>query len=300
MSVAPLDVVVVTYGAQDLVRACLRSVRDHAPAGSRVQVVDNASPDGTADVVAAEFPEVELLRQPGNSGFAVANNRAVRRSDAPYVLILNPDAQLEADTLPHLLAVMADDERIGVLGCRLLKADGTLDHAAKRMLPTPGDALRYFVPARLRRRASRYTAPHVGERDVAEVDAVNGAFMLVRRAAVDEVGLLDESYWMYGEDLDWCARFRQRGWKVVYDGRVVAHHLKAGSSGAARPWRLNYHFHRSMDVFFRRHTSSGRALVDLPVRAGIWARFVLVASRDELRRAVARSRERRATQVAAS
>lgn len=284
---APLDVVVVTYGAATLVRRCLDSVIAHAPTGTRVFVVDNASPDGTADIVSEEFPQVELIRRSSNDGFAVANNVALRRSSAPYVLVLNPDAELEAGTLDHLLREMRQHPTVGVMGCRLLTADGALDHAAKRMIPSPGDAIRWFLPGRSAGR-SRYTAPAVDERGAGPVDAVNGAFMLIRRAALEEVGLLDEAYWMYAEDLDWCVRFRKAGWSVRYDGRVVAHHLKAGSSGKARSWRLNYHFHRSMDIFYRAHSATGNALFDGIVRCGIWARFLLVATTDQARRAAAK------------
>jgi GT2 family glycosyltransferase len=232
-------------------------------------VVDNASDDGTPDVVAREFPWVRLRRRRRNDGFAVANNEALRDVTAPYVLVLNPDTEVPHGVVERLLERLRTEDRIGVIGCRLVQADGTFDHASKRSFPRPADAARYFLPGG--RRASRYVAPHVDEHGTGPVDAVNGAFMLVRRDAMDEVGLLDEDFWMYGEDLDWCRRFAECGWVVEYDGTVTAVHLKGASSGRRRGPRLNWHFHRSMAVFYRKHEAGRQVGLDALVYAGIGA-----------------------------
>ncbi|WP_109210445.1 MULTISPECIES: glycosyltransferase family 2 protein [Microbacterium] len=271
---ASLDVVIVTYASRDLIRECLGSLFASPPRiPMNVVVVDNDSPDDTVEVVTSEFPSVNVVARPTNDGFAVANNVALRQSGAEYVLVLNPDTRIEPGTLDHLIGEMAADKTIGVLGCRLLTADGTLDHASKRSFPSPVTAAKYFLMKAAGRTGSDYVRPDIPDDGRADVDAVNGAFMLLRGDAMRGVGLLDEKYWMYGEDLDWCARFLAAGWRVVYDGRVVAHHLKGGSTSGRRPLKLNYHFHRSMLLFYRDHVSRGVVLVDVAVAAGVWARF---------------------------
>lgn len=285
-----LEIVIVTYGRADLVSRCLASVREFAPAATRTYVVDNNSPDDTASVVAEQFPEVELIARSTNDGFGVANNIALAKVTAPFVLVLNPDTELEANTLAHLLTVMREQPEIGVLGCRLITDDGTLDHAAKRAIPTPSAALKYFMLRALGRTGSDYVAPEVNEFGTGEVGAVNGAFMLIRTAAMRQVGLFDEEYWMYAEDLDWCVRFKEAGWMVWYDGTVTAHHVKGASAGSARSLKLNYHFHRSMAIFVQKHQRSRNELLNAAVIGGIWTRFALVAMRDGVRRAWARRR----------
>lgn len=290
-----VDVVVVAYGQADLVSRCVRSVQDHAGVGARIHVVDNASPGGLADAIERDFPEVHVVRRPRNDGFAVANNVVLRSVGARYALLLNPDAALHPGTLPHLVEEMARCDDIGMLGCRLLTEDGSLDHAAKREIPRPRDAASYFAHRLVGRRGSRYLAPSVPERGVGDVGAINGAFMLVRTSAVDDVGLLDEAYWMYGEDLDWCSRFHDAGWRVVYDGTVTATHLKGAVAGRSRPVRLSYHFHRSMAIFYRRNLRSGHVAVDAAVLGAIWLRFAALAAGRGGRRAVTlvSGRERR-------
>lgn len=284
MSAAPaapaagrVAVVVVAFGQADMVLGCIRSVQLHGGSTvASIHVVDNGSPDDTAARVAHDHPEVDLHLRPDNPGFSVANNVVLRTVRDEYVLLLNPDAELAAGTLQHLVRVLDESPDIGVIGCRLVLADGSLDHAAKRNVPEPLTALRYFMLRAVGRRGSGYVAPDVEPDGLGDVDAVNGAFMLVRRSAMDQVGLLDEAFWMYGEDLDWCVRFRSAGWRVVYDGRVTALHLKGGAVGGARPLRLNFHFHRSMAMFYAKHQSNGNLVADAVIRTGIWTRFLLV------------------------
>ena len=273
-----VDVVMVTYGRADLVRRSLSSLLTSSPAGAlRVTVVDNNSPDNTPDVVAAEFPQVRLLRRTDNPGFAVSNNQALALTTAPVVLLLNPDTEARWPTIEHLIDQLTNDASIGMIGCRLLLDDGSFDHAAKRSIPNPFQALQYFTSRALGRKDGNYVANNVAETGVGDVDALNGAFMLVTRQALGTVGGLDERYWMYAEDLDWCVRFRDAGWRVVYDGRVTALHVKGASSGKRRSLRLNYHFHRSMAIFYRRHLGpTNRGAFNVSVIVAIWGRFVLV------------------------
>ena len=285
---ARLEIVVVAYGGRDLLRACLASLRSHAPVDAVVHVVDNASPDGAADMVREEFPEVRLRALGENAGFSRANNLVLREATAPYVLLLNPDTEVRPGALEHMLDVMDQRPDVGMSGCRLVQPDGTFDHAAKRSFPTPTAALAHFTGMGRRPTAgaslAQYRAPVVDEHGVGEVDAVNGAFMLVRAEAMREVGLLDEGYWLYMEDLDWCCAFHRAGWKVLYDGRVSVIHVKGGTAGTHRRPRQNIAFHRGMGRFYRKWQAGERPLVDVAVYAGILGKLAISLSRSAVAR----------------
>ena len=273
-----LETIVVSHGAEDLLRRCLNSLREHPPAGeSRVTVVDSGSPDGTPEMVEREFGEVRLIRCP-NIGFSAANNLALRESEADAVLLLNPDTEVYAGTLDAALGRLHSDPAVGMVGAKLLTESGELDHACKRSFPTPLAALAHFTGVGRRNGAggalSQYRATHLGDDEPGEVDAVNGAFMLCRAEAVREVGLLDEGYWLYMEDLDWCRRFWAAGWRVFYEPAAVALHVKGGSSAGRRAPRQEIAFHRGMGRFYRRFEApEHNPLLNVTVYAGIGAKL---------------------------
>ncbi len=273
-----LEVVIVSHGAEELLRRCLQSLEEHPANGeTRVTVVDSGSTDGTPDMVAHEFPPVRLLRRE-NIGFSAANNLVLRETDAATVLLLNPDTEVHAGTLDAALERLRSDERIGMVGVKLITETGELDHACKRSFPTPLSALAHFTGVGRTEDASgalsQYRATHLGDDEPGEVDAVNGAFMLCRAEAVRDVGLLDEGYWLYMEDLDWCHRFWDAGWKVFYEPAGVALHVKGGSSGGRRAPRQEIAFHRGMGRFYRRFEAPGRnPLLNAAVYAGIAAKL---------------------------
>jgi N-acetylglucosaminyl-diphospho-decaprenol L-rhamnosyltransferase len=274
-----LEVVIVSHSAGALLRRCLASLREHPPASAAmgVTVVDSGSPDGTPEMVAREFPEVRLLRK-ANIGFSAANNLVLRESEAEAILLLNPDTEVYEGSLDAALARLAVDGRIGMVGIKLVTESGELDHACKRSFPTPLAALAHFSGLGRRDGAgaalSQYRATELGDEEPGEVDAVNGAFMLCRGEAVREVGLLDEGYWLYMEDLDWCHRFWDAGWKVFYEPAGVALHVKGGSSAARRAARQEIAFHRGMGRFYRRFEApAANPLLNAAVYAGIGAKL---------------------------
>lgn len=251
---------IVSHGARELLRRCLRSLRVHpAAVPTRVSVVDSGSPGETPEMVAAEFPEVRLIRL-GNVGFSAANNRVLAEAfddgGPGMYLLLNPDTEVGPGAIDVAIQRLGSDPAIGMVGIRLLKPDGSFDHAAKRSFPTPLSALAHFTGfgrvAGAPDSLSQYRATGLGEDEPGEIGAVNGAFMLVRRQAVAEVGLLDEGYWLYMEDLDWCRRFGGAGWKVFYEPAGTALHVKGGSSPDRRRPRQEIAFHRGMGRFYRR------------------------------------------------
>jgi GT2 family glycosyltransferase len=283
-----LDVGIVSYRSALLLEQCLQSLGEHPPARPlSVVVVDNGPPDGTADVVRA-FPGVELIEPCRNLGFARATNLALAQTGARYFLALNPDTRVHAGTLDALLELMDGNPSIAICGCRLEREDGTFDHAAKRSFPTPLGAVGHFTRVGRGRHAppglAQYRAPEVVR---GPVDAVNGAFMLMRRSALAELGPFDEGYWMYMEDLDLCYRAAQAGWVTWYEPSVAATHAKAGSSGPYRSLRLNYAFHRGMARFYRRHyaRSHGQAF-NAAIYAGIGTKLAASAARSAVNRRV--------------
>jgi GT2 family glycosyltransferase len=286
-----LDVVVVSYRTPELLRECLRSLAQRDTTTQRVCVVDNASDDGSAALVSAEFPHVDLVSAPRNLGFAAAANTGIARGRAPYVLVLNPDTEVPAETLDALLALMEKKPDVGICGCKLVRPDGGLDHAARRSFPTIVGALGHFTGAgRIQgapRALAQYRAPDV---DGGPVDAVNGAFMLIRRAALEHVGGFDERYWMYMEDLDLCFRFAEAGWVTWYEPSVEALHVKAAASGRHRSPRLTLAFHSGMARYYRTHVAPRRSpIVNAVVYGGIATKLAVSLVRNTAARAIART-----------
>lgn len=281
-----LEIIIVSHGAGDLLGNCLRSIdQNPPPVAYRVTVVDSGSTDGTPDMVEHEFPEIRLIRL-GNVGFSAANNEVLRElcsepateNSPPMVLLLNPDTEVQADSLDAAIARLWSNSEIGMVGLRLVTPDGGFDHAAKRSFPTPLAAIAHFTgvgripgaPPSL----SQYRATWLGEDEAGPVDAVNGAFMLVRREAITEVGLLDEGYWLYMEDLDWCRRFGETGWTVFYEPSGTVTHVKGGSSPSRRRLRQEIAFHRGMGRFYRRFDApNSPAVLNLLVYLGIAAKL---------------------------
>jgi N-acetylglucosaminyl-diphospho-decaprenol L-rhamnosyltransferase len=296
-----LDVVIVSYRSRELLRECLEALREHPPSVPMfVVVVDNASGDGTREMVKSEFPQVELIAPDRNLGFAAATNLGARRGASPFLLALNPDTAVTEGALDSVISVLESHADVAVVGPRLLRPDGTFDHAARRSFPTPLSALGHF--SGLGRRAgssgrlAAYRAPDV---ESGPVDAVNGAFMLMRRSAFEAAGGFDEGYWMYMEDLDLSYRLAQEGWSSWFEPSATVLHVKGGTVGGPRPLRLNWHFHRGMYRFYRRHYAPQRSpAMNALVYLGIGLKFAASAAQSLLRRSLARLRHRRRTVLA--
>lgn len=252
-----LSVVILNYNTRELLRACLQSVlASEAPGGVEVIVVDNCSADRSAEMVEADFGAVSLIRSPYNGGFSFGNNLGLRRAQGRYLLLLNPDTLVPAGALATLVRFMDEHAEVGACGPRLVRGDGTLDMACRRSFPTPEVSFyRLLGLSKLfprSRRFGRYNLTFLDEHALAEVDSVVGACMLVRRSAVEQVGLLDEAYFMYGEDLDWAFRIKAAGWKVYYVPQATVLHYKR-ESARQQPERTIKEFYRAMLVFHRKH-----------------------------------------------
>ena len=281
-----VSVVIVSYNGRDALGRCLASLDgERRLLAIEVIVVDNASADDAAGMVEEEYPWARLVRNTSNVGFAKAANTALGLARGEHVLLLNPDTIVPTGGIPALVDVLAERPEVGMLGCKLVQADGTFDHACKRGLPSVSSSFWYLIGLhRLFPRSpvfAAYVAGHVSEDAEGTVDAVNGAFMLLRREAVESVGGFDERFWLYGEDLDWCERFAEQGWQILYWPDVEVTHIKGGSggSGRSRTWRANVAFHHSMWLYYDKHLAQGqpRPLSTL-VWTGIWTRCLALGA----------------------
>lgn len=265
LPVFDLAIVIVNYNVRDLLRRCLTSVlASQGDFTFDVCVVDNASDDQSVEMVRSEFPTVKLIVNDQNLGYPAANNQGLRHlgvdhesgDERPrYCLLLNPDTEVPSDGFARLIDYLDNQPDIGAVGPKLLLPDGTLDLACRRSFPTPEVSFyRILGLSRLfphSRRFGRYNLTYLDENEVADVDSVVGAFMLVRTEAILEVGLLDERFWMYGEDLDWAKRIKDCGWRVVYYPGVEVLHVKRASSRQNE--RAQYEFYRAMLIFYYKH-----------------------------------------------
>jgi N-acetylglucosaminyl-diphospho-decaprenol L-rhamnosyltransferase len=260
-----LVIVIVNYNVCALLQRCLESLLA-AQGDLRLAlcVVDNSSSDGSVEMVRGRFPRVKLISNRDNVGYPAANNQGLAAlgvtaktpaQQARYALLLNPDTELPTGALAELVAYMDAHPEVGIVGPKLVLPDGRLDPACRRAFPTP--AVSFYRMAGLSRlfprsrRFGRYNMTFLDENQTAEVDSVVGAFMLVRTASLDGVGLMDDRFWMYGEDLDWAKRIKDAGWRVVYHPAVTVLHVKRASS-RQNP-RAQLEFYRAMLIFYYKH-----------------------------------------------
>ncbi|MFO7301269.1 MAG: glycosyltransferase family 2 protein [Acidobacteriota bacterium] len=247
------DIVIVNYNNRDDLAACLESLTAARPQRlARVIVVDNASTDGSAEYVAAHRPDVELIRQDHNSGFAAANNVGIRRATAPLVLLLNSDTIVPAGALDGLVERLEATDATAA-GPRLVDGEGLPEVSFGPMLSPWGEALqrlRVRLAARRSPLARRYIARLTGRERF--VDWVSGGCLLVRRQAALDAGLLDERYFLYEEDVDFCAALRARGGRILFTPRVTVVHLRGRSVRRAGP-PSTFHYDRSHVAFYEKH-----------------------------------------------
>lgn len=261
-----LGIVIVNWNTRDLLRRCLETVFASEGPDYRVVVVDNGSDDGSAQMVEREFPRAQLIVSARNGGFSYGNNLGLRAlgylgvnevlADAPrYALLLNPDTEVPPDAFAQMVRFMDSRPEVGMAGPKLILEDGSLDKACRRGFPTP--AVSFYHYSGLAKlfpgspRFGRYNMTFADPDEEIEVDSVVGAYMQVRREAVAAVGLLDETFFMYGEDLDWAFRIKKAGWKVFYHPQVVVKHVKRAASRRSK--KAQFEFYRAMLIFYQKH-----------------------------------------------
>ena len=281
-----LSVVIVNYNVKYYLEQCLESVR-RASQGLQVEVfvVDNLSTDGSVPYLRERFPEVTFIENNENVGFARANNQAIRQSRGEYVLLLNPDTILCEDTLRRFVDFMDAHPEAGTAGAYMLHADGTFAPESRRGLPTPFVAFckmsgltRLFPKSRL---FGRYYMGYLDVNEVNRIEAISGACMMLRREALDRVGLLDEDFFMYGEDIDLSYRILQGGYHNYFLPVRMLHYK--GESTVKNSYRYVYTFYQAMRLFFRKHYSHYSWVISLPINLAIWASSFMTYVANRLR-----------------
>jgi len=279
---AVISTIIVNYNAGELLRSCVDSIIN-CPLENEIIVVDNASTDGSLDALLG-LSSVQIIKNSANVGFAAACNTGAQVASAQYLLFLNPDCSFDPGALAVLLDSMNVNEKVGMVGGLLTNSDGTEQAGGRRAVPTPW---RSFVSA--------FGLAHFSDRwprlffdfhlhkqplpdHAIEVEAISGACMMVRREAMQDVGEWDEGYFLHCEDLDWCMRFRQKGWKILFvPSAQITHAL--GVCSRSRPVFVEWHKHKGMMRFYRkffRHQYPGILMV--VVAAGVWLRFGFLAA----------------------
>lgn len=276
-----VSIVIVSYNTKELLRNCLKSVFENTNnIKYNVWVVDNQSADNSAEMVRQEFKVVNLMINSINGGFSQANNIAIKKcKNSRYILLLNPDTVVNKGTIEECLNFMDLHKDLGCLGCKVVRPNGELDRACKRGFPSPWNSLCYFLKLDKVFPKSKlfggYNATYIHEDEEAYVESLVGAFMLARKEAITEVGLLDETFFMYGEDIDWCYRFMEAGWKNYYYPKVKIIHYK-GESSKKQSNKMIRIFHQSMRIFYDKHYKDKyNFIINYLVYTGIYAKWGL-------------------------
>jgi len=285
-----LSIIIVNYNTVDLLRACLSSViKNTENIEYEIWVVDNRSKDGSPEMVECEFPEVKLIRNSINGGFSQANNLALKQCmGSNQVLLLNPDTIVPKNTLEECVDFMQKNNEIGCLGCKVVKIDGSLDKACKRGFPSPWNSLCYLLKLDKlfpnNKKFGGYNATFVNEDEESEIDCLVGAFMMLSKEAIERVGLLDESFFMYGEDIDWCYRIKEAGFKNYYYPKVSITHYK-GESSKKQSTKMIGVFHESMFIFYNKHYKNKyNIIVSLLIYSGIYLKWGLSLSVNSIKK----------------
>ena len=261
-----ISIVIVSYNVCQLLDECLQSVK-RALQGidGEIYVVDNLSTDGTVETLQPRHPDVHFIANKQNVGFACANNQAIRSSDSEYVLLLNPDTVVYENTLRGVLDLMDKHPEAGGAGVRMLTREGKPAPESRRAIPTPWVAMLKMLGA-----TRRYYMSHLPWDEPSQIEAISGAFCMLRRKALDQVGLLDEDYFMYGEDIDLSYRLLKGGWQNWYLPFDIIHYK--GESTQKSSFRYVHTFYQAMLIFFRKHYGHLSIFFSLPIQLAIYTR----------------------------
>ena len=250
-----LSIIILNYNVKDLLLQCLESVFKNKSQNWQVIVVDNASSDNSVEAVKKKFPQVEIIKNQSNLGFAVGNNEGVRLAKAPVVFFLNPDTVIIKQAIQKTYDYLMGNPDIGAITCRVELPDGKLDYSCHRGFPTPWNSFCYFLGlAKIFPKwkiFSGYTATYLDIHKTHEIDCLTGAFLMVRKIAGQQIGWWDKDYFWNGEDIEFCYSLKQKGWKIYFFPEAKIIHYK-GSSARKEKATIS-HGISAMRIFYKKH-----------------------------------------------
>jgi len=278
-----ISVIVVNYNTKKLLQNCLKSVFDKVKnIGFEVWVVDNASSDGSVEMVKKEFPEVKIITNEKNLGFAKANNQAIKKVEGKYIFLLNPDTVILDKNLEKLIQFMEEHPEAGACGPLVSNKDGTIQRQCKKSLPTFWNSFTYYsglwklFPKNKwwRKNFGGYFLLDKPNNKICEVDQLSGAVMLIRKSILEKVGLMNEDYVMYWEDTDWCFRIKKAGWKIYYIPLSKITHYGGAGGVQLHAFKNLWYFHRGACLFYKRYLAPNHFfLINLLYYSGVWFAF---------------------------
>lgn len=278
-----LSIIIVNYNTfkltKETIDSCLAEPTNYT---YEIFLVDNKSTDDSLEKLQDYFKSetergiLKIIPNKANEGFAKANNIAIEQAKGDFILLLNSDTLMKQSTIDKCMDYMTKGTHadVGALGCKVSLADGSLDKACKRSFPNPVNSFYKLFNIKTNSQKDDYNLDNLDDDGVYEIDCLVGAFMLVRRTTIEDIGLLDDTFFMYGEDIDWCYRIKQAGWRIVYFGEAEIIHYKGASSEDKKTKKRNpkliYEFYRAMYIFYRKHyTKKYNFLVNIAVYIGI-------------------------------
>jgi GT2 family glycosyltransferase len=277
--VPDVSVIIVNYNTKELLRQALSALyQNNSGIHLEVIVFDNASTDDSLAMLQDDFPAIQMIRSSLNLGFAKANNLAIEKTYGRYILLLNPDTIIQNNAIRIAKEFMDKHPEVGICGPKVVLPNGKLDSPCRRSFKTP--AIYFFKALGLTalfpksRCFGKYYLSYLDENQITEVDSVIGAFLMIRRRTLEEIGLLDEGFYMYAEEEDWCFRAKKAGWKVIYNPEATIVHYKAASARQQRGLTI-YYWHRSALRFHRKNLAPlYLPIVNWTIYAGIMASLV--------------------------
>ncbi len=253
-----VSICIVTYKVRDLLRDCLDSIAQHPPACAyEIIVVDNHSQDGTLEMLQSDYAHARWHENAGNEGYTLPMNQALKMAAGRYLVQLNPDTLVLPGMFDRLVRFMEEHPQAGICTPKVLNRDGTLQKQCRRSAARPWDAITYFSGLSKRYpkdpRFARYLMTYLDEDEVNEVEAVSGSCMFIRRAVIEQIGYLDELFFAYQEDADFCFRARQAGWKIYYAPQAQVIHYGGQGGSKVEVYHSIYQWHRSYFLYYRKH-----------------------------------------------
>ncbi|WP_406534462.1 glycosyltransferase family 2 protein [Methanobrevibacter sp.] len=257
-----LSIVIVNYQTFELTKNTINSIFEYEyPFSYEILVVDNASRDDSLAKLQEYFNDkVKFIASAENNGFSAGNNQALRMANGKYILLLNSDTIVWEGTLENIYNYMEKHTDVGACGCRVLLENGELDKACKRSFPNVKNSFFRLFHIPTNSKDNDYNLVNLPDGEIYEIDCLTGAFMFMRTDALNQVGLLDETFFMYGEDIDLCYRIKNGGWKIIYYGESKITHLK-GASSKKQKSKLIYEYYRAMYIYYNKHHANENSFI---------------------------------------